>query len=77
MSVKELVVKWDEALAMALSQPDTRDIELRDSDLASVADPRIRSKVRGGDGIWNQQLWPPPSCSAVGGQPGANATFCV
>ena len=49
MSVKDLIANWEEALAVALSQPDKRDaIELNDGDLEIVADRRIRSNMHAG-----------------------------
>ena len=52
MSVKDLIANWEEALAVALSQSDERDImELDDGGLEHVADRRlaaIRSGLRAG-----------------------------
>ncbi len=52
MSVKDLIGNWEEALTVALSQPDKRDaIELNDFELETVADRgfwTIRSGVRAG-----------------------------
>ena len=49
MSVKDLIANWEEALALALSQPDDQDpvSEMHDDDLTNVADLRIaRMRVR-------------------------------
>ncbi len=54
MSVEDLLAKWEEALGVALSQPDKWDaIEYCDGDLETVADlrmARLRSNVRAGAG---------------------------
>ncbi len=45
MSVKDLIANWEEALAVALSQPDDRNpvTEMHDDALTNVADRRIAS----------------------------------
>ena len=45
MSVKDLIANWEEALAVALSQPDEQDpvTEMHDDALTNVADRRIAS----------------------------------
>ncbi len=45
MSVKDLIANWEEALALALSQPEDEDpvTEMHDGDLTNVADRRIAS----------------------------------
>ena len=53
MSVKDLIANWEEALAVALSQPDDQDpvTEMLDDALTDVADRRIakiRSNVHAG-----------------------------
>ncbi len=64
MSVKDLIAKWEEALAVALSQPGDQDAvtEMHDGDLTNVAASaaaraRIRSNVHAGA---NYTAW--PSC---------------
>ena len=52
MSVKDLLVNWEEALGQALSQPSGTVIELtelRDCDLENAAAPHVRSGVHAGD----------------------------
>ncbi len=60
MSIKDLLTNWEEALAVALSQPDKRDAdELNDDDLETVADRRIRTiraNVRAGS--WPEHTSP-------------------
>lgn len=61
MSVKDLIEKWEEALAVALTQPD--DQEMQDRDLTYVADRRIarvRTAVRGASSL---PLWSSASSS--------------
>ena len=53
MSARDLIIQWEEALAVALSQPDDEDpiTEMHDGDLTNVADrriARIRSNVLAG-----------------------------
>ncbi len=50
MSVKDLIANWEEALTVALSQPDEGRgvIELNDGDLETVSGQRIRSNVHAG-----------------------------
>lgn len=53
MSVKDLIAKWEEALALALNQPDDEDpvSEMHDGAVTNVADRRIarmRSNVVAG-----------------------------
>ena len=56
MSVKDLIANWEEALSVALSQPDDQDpvTEMHDDALTNVADRRIvriRSNVRAGSAL--------------------------
>ena len=55
MSAKDLIANWEEALAVALSQPDDEDpvTEMLDDALTSVPDRRIRirSNVHAGDDV--------------------------
>ena len=68
MSVQDLIANWEEALALALSQPDERGaIELTRGDLETVADRRIasagiRSNVVAGWRIQGSLSWGKDLC---------------
>ena len=50
MSVKDLIASWEEALVLALSQPDDEDpvAERHDGALTNEGDRRLKSNVHAG-----------------------------
>jgi len=66
MSVKDLIANWEEALAVALSQPDDQDrvTEMHDDALTNVADRRIYARFRSNlhAGWADLPLWSAGAC---------------